>query len=76
MVGFSRTRYTDESWRKELAESTAHFVGERFEPAVWERFAARLHYHPGDIGHLDDFHDLARSLAKLEGAEGATRVYY
>jgi glucose-6-phosphate 1-dehydrogenase len=31
IVGFSRTRFTDESWREKLTESTVYFVGKNFE---------------------------------------------
>ena len=76
IVGFSRTPLTDASWRAQLGESTARFVGGRFDAAAWESLAPRLHYHAGDLGNLDDFRSLAARLDELDAAGGATRVYY
>jgi glucose-6-phosphate 1-dehydrogenase len=76
IVGFSRTVIEDSAWRAALGETTARFVGGEFQRDVWERFAANIFYHPGDIGRADDFHKLRRALDKLEGDQPATRVYY
>jgi glucose-6-phosphate 1-dehydrogenase len=76
VIGFSRTPMSDEAWRKSLAESTAKFVGGRFQREAWDKFAAGIHYHPGDIGQTDDFSKLAEQLDKLEGGKPTARVYY
>lgn len=76
VIGFSRTPYTHEAWRAELAESTAKFAGSEFDPAVWNAFAQHIFYCPGDIGHGEDFSKLKAELAKLEGNVPSTRVYY
>jgi len=76
IVGYSRTRFSHEAWRDKLAETTAQFVGEKFDPAIWQEFAPSLFYHPGDIGNDEDFPALAKFLANLEGEAGASRVYY
>ena len=55
IVGFSRTKFTDESWREKLAGTTAHFVGKNFDAALWQQFAASIYFHPGDIGTAADF---------------------
>ena len=76
IVGFSRTKLTDEVWRERLAFSTAEFAEQGFNAAVWEGFAPALFYHPGDIGKAEDILSLKTYLDELEGAAGATRVYY
>jgi glucose-6-phosphate 1-dehydrogenase len=76
IVGFSRTKFTDESWREKLAESTANFVGKNFDPALWQAFAPLIFFHPGDVATAEGFADLGAHLAGLEGDEPATRVYY
>jgi len=76
IVGFSRTKFTHEAWREKLAESSAHFVSDTFDRALWETFAQAIYYHPGDIDHAEDFDSLSRFLDKLEGDGGAVRVYY
>jgi glucose-6-phosphate 1-dehydrogenase len=76
IVGFSRTKHSDDEWRASLAESTAKFNGERFDQEAWDRFAKKIFYQPGDIGSADDFSALHARLNALEGADGVTRVYY
>ena len=76
IVGFSRTKYTDDAWRDKLAESTAQFVGKNFDADLWRQFASRISYHSGDIATGEDFVSLGNYLANLEGEEAATRVYY
>lgn len=76
IVGASRSQFSDEAWRKQLAETTAKFVGSSFETQRWEAFANCIHYQPLDIEQPADFPVLARRLAELEGGKRADRVYY
>ncbi|MCE9630926.1 MAG: glucose-6-phosphate dehydrogenase [Planctomycetia bacterium] len=77
VVGFSRTPMSDDEWRASLRETTAKHAGdEPLEEASWQRFAASVHYQPGDIERPDDFGRLEARLAELEGPAGADRVYY
>jgi len=76
IVGFSRTKFSNEAWRENLAETTARFVGEDFSRATWEEFAPSIFYHAGDIDRPESFRSLAPYLDELEGERGATRVYY
>jgi glucose-6-phosphate 1-dehydrogenase len=76
VVGFSRSPYSHEEWRKELAETTKKYTGEEFDPARWEEFAGSIYYHSGDIGRAEDFDSLREFLAELEKGESTTRVYY
>ena len=76
IVGFSRTPLANDVWRGMLAESTAEFVGKRFDSAIWDDFAGAISYHSGDIGKAEDFHSLKGYLEELEGRAAATRVYY
>jgi glucose-6-phosphate 1-dehydrogenase len=76
VIGVSRTEFTSEAWRQELAASTQKFAGSEFDAASWQAFAANVFYQPGDIDNLASFQSLAQFLDKLEGAPGATRLYY
>ena len=76
IVGFSRTKFTDESWREKLAGTTAHFVGAKFDAALWQKFAPSIYFHAGDISTAADFSALGTYLGNLEGEQSATRVYY
>jgi glucose-6-phosphate 1-dehydrogenase len=76
IVGFSRTAFTHDEWRSDLAKAVARFVGNDFDSALWDRFSQNIYYHPGDIGRAEDFTTLARLLREIEKAENSTRVYY
>ena len=76
VIGFSRTPMSHEAWRAALAESTAKFIGAGFRRDAWDRFAAGIYYHPGDISQPDDFKALAAQLDKLEEGQPTARIYY
>ncbi len=76
VVGFSRTKFSHEAWRDKLQQTTATFVGGKFDEALSGEFAASVFYHPGNIANADDFPSLRDFLSSIEGPEGATRVYY
>jgi glucose-6-phosphate 1-dehydrogenase len=81
IVGFSRTKFSDDEWRKSLAETTAKYLKSDFEAAAWDKFAAHVHYQAGDIGQQDDFEALHARLHELEKRSSGkpsdlTRVYY
>jgi glucose-6-phosphate 1-dehydrogenase len=76
IVGFSRTAFTHDEWRSDLAKAVARFVGNDFDAALWERFSQNIYYHAGDIGQAEDFNTLAKLLGEIEKNEASTRVYY
>jgi glucose-6-phosphate 1-dehydrogenase len=76
IVGFSRTKFSHEAWREKLAQTTADFIGTRFDAALWQEFAASIFYHPGDVASAADFSQLGEFLSTIEGEEETTRIYY
>src|SRR3954464_5721341 len=76
IVGFSRTAFSHEAWRSDLAKAVARYVGNDFDPALWNRFAQNIFYHAGDIGRAEDFTTLATLLREIERSDSSTRVYY
>jgi glucose-6-phosphate 1-dehydrogenase len=76
MVGFSRTAFTHDAWRADLAKAVARFVGADFDPGLWDKFSQNIYYHPGDIGKAEDFATLAKLLNDIEKSDTSTRVYY
>ncbi|HEY4759413.1 MAG TPA: glucose-6-phosphate dehydrogenase, partial [Thermoguttaceae bacterium] len=76
IVGFSRTPFTSEAWRENLAASTARFVGNNFDAELWRQFATAIEYQQGNIENAEDLPVLNARLNDLEGNEAATRVYY
>src|SRR5262245_269856 len=76
IVGYSRTPFTHDAWRGDLAKAVARYVGNDFDPGLWDRFSQNIYYQRGDIGHSEDFVTLARLLSEIEKSETSTRVYY
>ena len=71
IVGFSRTplgarRLAASGW----PASTAEFLGDSFDAALWRSFAESIFYQPGDIGKPDDFPPLAEFLCRHGGSGG------
>jgi len=75
IVGVSRTEFSHEQWRDELAESTRKFTAGEFDERDWQQFAQRIYYHAGDISLAEDFRNLGGFLDELDGGD-VTRVYY
>jgi glucose-6-phosphate 1-dehydrogenase len=76
VIGVSRSEFTNEAWRDELAKTTAKFAEGQFDNESWSKFASGVYYQRGDIASADDFATLARVLEELEGGIGCTRLYY
>jgi glucose-6-phosphate 1-dehydrogenase len=76
IVGFARTKFSNEEWRAKLKETTAKFAKEIWDEAEWAEFSKTIFYHPGDIGQAGDFQALAKLLGELEQNRQGTRMYY
>jgi glucose-6-phosphate 1-dehydrogenase len=76
VVGFSRTRFSHEAWRGQLAKVLAGRLGAEFDSSSWNEFAANVYYHLGDIERPPDFDELGKLLNQIEQQQPATRVYY
>lgn len=76
IVGVSRSPFSDEAWREQLAITTEKFVSKSFDPKSWSEFAKMIYYCPGDIKAADDFNRLASRLTEIEEGRQTDRVYY
>src|SRR5690242_12283704 len=66
IVGNSRSKFTSEAWREELAKSTQKFLESEFDAATWKAFAENIYYIPGDIDKPDDFQNLKKICGEIE----------
>lgn len=76
IVGVSRSKFSDDAWREQLATTTEKFTKDDFKTESWHEFAQQVHYVPGDIKDASDFDTLAERLNEIEGDKNADRVYY
>ncbi|HWA99046.1 MAG TPA: glucose-6-phosphate dehydrogenase [Pirellulales bacterium] len=76
IVGSSRTAFSHEAFRQKLAESTAKFTGNDFDPTLWNEFAKNVFYQAGDLDQPNDMAALASMLDELEQGASTTRIYY
>lgn len=76
IVGFARSKFSHDEWRKQLTETTQKFAGDGWDAAAWQEFVKTIYYHPGDIGQAADFKVLAELLEELEQGRPSTRLYY
>jgi glucose-6-phosphate 1-dehydrogenase len=65
IIGFARKEWTDEVFREKMREAVQEFSV--FRPALWEEFAKRLFYVPGDFRAPTDenYAALKRKLEEL-----------
>lgn len=76
IVGVSRTPLDDATWRKQLAESTAKYVGTSFDAESWSAFSQKIFYQPGDLSSSQDMQRLQQRLLEWEGDSVSDRLYY
>lgn len=76
IVGFSRSPFSHDDWRKELGVTTKKFSGEDFTQDSWDKFAANIYYHQGDIDNTEHFKTLHDFLGTIESPGKNDRLYY
>lgn len=75
VVGVSRSKLDDGSFRGRLEESMQEFAKADFDADGWSEFAQGIHYQSGDISKAEDFNQLGLFLDKLDEGQG-TRIFY
>ncbi|MEE9261311.1 MAG: glucose-6-phosphate dehydrogenase, partial [Dehalococcoidia bacterium] len=67
ILGFSRTPYSDEEFRRVMRKGTQEFGDLAVHEDEWDAFAQDLYYISGDLGKPEDFIRLGQRLDELEG---------
>ncbi|MGF1547081.1 MAG: glucose-6-phosphate dehydrogenase [Thiotrichales bacterium] len=75
-VAFARREWTDAMWGEEMRRALAERVGDRFEEAVFKRFAARFTYLRGDLRDDEAYVRLKAGLRQPESGDGGRTVFY
>jgi glucose-6-phosphate 1-dehydrogenase len=66
IIGFSRTQFSDETFREKMKEAVAKFLPQEYDESVWKDFAQNLHYQSGDVDNIDHYHALKHRISQLE----------
>ncbi|OQB41981.1 MAG: Glucose-6-phosphate 1-dehydrogenase [Candidatus Latescibacteria bacterium ADurb.Bin168] len=75
IIGFSRTRFTDDAFREKMRDAVQTFAPRDFSSDTWTDFAPLLHYQPGDLARHNDFGALEQLIHAVTGGE-CNRLYY
>jgi glucose-6-phosphate 1-dehydrogenase len=75
ILGYARRPYSQEEFRSKLRAGVETFSPRTYQQALWEQFAAHLHYSQGDLEERQDFQHLKTRLGALEDGPGR-RLYY
>jgi glucose-6-phosphate 1-dehydrogenase len=78
ILGFARRPYDDATYREEMHKAVEEHSRSPVEPAIWEEFARRIHYHKGEFGDQPSFRELADRLEGIDAEQGTrgNRLFY
>jgi glucose-6-phosphate 1-dehydrogenase len=71
LLGYARTHYSDDDFRKLALESLREYASDGFDEAVWEEFARGLFYQAGAYDDQASFQALRQRVADLDSARNA-----
>jgi len=66
VLGVARTQLSDEEFRKRVYEDIKTYCGECVDSDVWNWFASRFFYLPGDFNDKGLYAKLKDSLSKID----------
>ncbi len=75
-IATGRRPYDDRTWAAQMAEWLRKRLGERFQPAVFDKFAARFSYVAGDLHDLETYRRLLAELGKPKTGVCSNIVFY
>jgi glucose-6-phosphate 1-dehydrogenase len=78
ILGFARRPFTDDAYRTEMRRAVEEHSRSPVEPAIWEEFARRIHYHQGEFGDVASFAALGQRLESIDAESGTrgNRLFY
>jgi glucose-6-phosphate 1-dehydrogenase len=78
IVGYARTKWSDDQFRQEARKSVAQFSRRPLDHAVWDNFAANLHYVSGNYDDPNTHNQLTSVLQRLhqEGKSEGNHIFY
>ncbi|HMO02774.1 MAG TPA: glucose-6-phosphate dehydrogenase [Oligoflexia bacterium] len=76
VVGAARTKLSDQAFAERLKPALSEFSRSGLDLKVWERFAAKLAYHPLNADNPEDFLTLAQKLRASQIARDGERLNF
>ena len=76
ILGVSRTEFTDDAFRAQLASKGTDAGGEAWNESAWAEFANRIHYVAADVTKPGGMAPLKAWFDTNEGSQGGRRIYY
>ena len=70
VVAFARRPYSDDDYRREMRASVEQHSRNTLEKALWDDFAAGIHYQQGEFGDPASYRALAERLEQVDAAAG------
>ncbi|HMK34631.1 MAG TPA: glucose-6-phosphate dehydrogenase [Desulfomonilaceae bacterium] len=73
ILGAARSEMSDEQFRNRIRKAV-----EDMDLSKWDDFASHIYYHPIDLGSVESFNELSRTLVKIEGKHDSesNRIFY
>ena len=75
-IAFARREWGGDDWRAFMEKSLRDKLKERFDEAVFTRFATRFNYFRGELHDLDSYNRLKEELAKPKSGACSNIVFY
>ena len=76
VIGSSRSKLSDDDFRAKVYEGVKKYSRRPISPAVWEKFAKRLHYQPCDGEKVGDVEALKGRMEALAAEQPGVRFNY
>lgn len=75
VLGVARSKGTDASYRKDVAEAMKKHATQDLDKAEWDKFEARVFYHQADYKQADSYKKLKARLEELDEKLGTKGNY-
>jgi glucose-6-phosphate 1-dehydrogenase len=78
VIGFARREKTDASFREEMADAVREHSRRAFDPDIWQRVAAGIHYVQGEFENPESYATLGRRIREVDTQLGipGNRLFY
>jgi glucose-6-phosphate 1-dehydrogenase len=76
VVGLSRSEISNEEFRQRIGSELKEFASTPVDPDLWEWFARRLYYIPGNIDDSAVYDNLRTELARIDQEHGTHGKYF